>query len=145
MTAGQRRSSTSSELGASRLVGAHQVLGEPGDLLDASHLALEQRQLHHVHIVIEILDLRQILRLDLRAGRAHRAVTVATATAAFRIEQLVDDDVVHVDALHVELLHEALGLVQAQELGDAHAHERRLVGVLELVGDFLHERHLLLQ
>ena len=38
-----------------------------------------------------------------------------------------------VDAVLGQLLHEPLGLVQRQELGYAHANERRLVGILELL------------
>ena len=48
-------------------------------------------------------------------------------------EQLVDDDVVSVDAALRQLLHQPLGLVQGQELGDADAHERRRVGITELL------------
>lgn len=41
--------------------------------------------------------------------------------------QLVDDDVVCVDAALGQLLDQPLGLVQGQELCDAHADERRLL------------------
>ena len=36
----------------------------------------------------------------------------------FRVQELVDDDVVDVDLVLRELLDETLGLVQRQELGD---------------------------
>lgn len=47
-------------------------------------------------------------------------------------DDLVDDEVVHVDLLLRELLHEALGLVEREELWDADAHERGQVRVLKL-------------
>ena len=44
---------------------------------------------------------------------------------------LVHHDVVGVDVELGELLHQALGLVERQKLGDAHAHEGGLGRVLE--------------
>lgn len=46
-------------------------------------------------------------------------------------EHLVDDDVVCVDVELQQLLDEALRLVEGQKLGDAHAHEGRLVRVAQ--------------
>lgn len=52
---------------------------------------------------------------------------------------LIDDYVIGVDLEAGQLLHEALGLEEAQELGDADAHKRRQLRVLELLVDLLHD------
>lgn len=69
----------------------------------------------HTHLV-------EVLGLDLVSGLAH-----LTGSLCIRKHQLVDDDVVCVDAALGQLLDQALRLVQGQELGDAHADERRLL------------------
>lgn len=64
----------------------------------------------------------QVLGLDLVSGLAHLAGSLGVGK-----HQLVDNDVVCVDAALGQLLDQPLRLVQGQELGDAHADERRLL------------------
>ena len=56
-----------------------------------------------------------------------RTTHAARRLAAAHEQQLIHHDVVSVDVALGELLHEALCLVEAQEFGDTHAHERRLI------------------
>jgi len=48
-------------------------------------------------------------------------------------EQLIDDDVMSVYAALCQLLHQALRLVEREELGDAHADKSCLIGIAELL------------
>ena len=64
----------------------------------------------------------QVLGLDLVARLTHLAGPVSVGE-----HQLVDDDVVRVDLALGELLDQPLGLVQRQELCDAHADEGGLL------------------
>ena len=54
--------------------------------------------------------------------------------------RLVDDDVADIDVAARELLHQALRLVQGQELRDADAGERGQLRVAELRVHLLHHR-----
>ena len=61
------------------------------------------------------------------AGRRGGAGCCSCTRRLLNKEQLVHHDVVHVDPqLEAQLLNEALSLEHREELGDAHAHERRL-------------------
>ena len=49
------------------------MLGEGPHLLRASDLALEQRQLDDVEVLVEVCDLIEVLCLNLASGLAHAA------------------------------------------------------------------------
>jgi hypothetical protein len=75
-------------------------------------------------VLVKIRDLLQILVL-------HLATSLATATRGVVLyeKNLVDYDVVSVDLVTRQFLHQALGLVEGKELGDADANEGAFIRV----------------
>ena len=107
-------------------------------LLFSSNLLHQEGHLDHVEVLrVELLILVEVLALHLPARAALLAVVGLLGE-----EELVHDDAVGVDLVAGELLDHALRLVEAEELGDAHAYKCRELGVLELgvdLGDGLAE------
>lgn len=85
-----------------------------------------------VKVVIYFLDLQQVLVLHFSPRKA----LLAGCSRVWE-ENLVDDDVPDIDLLLGELDSQPLRLIHAQELRNAHGHESRALGVLELLVDFL--------
>mmetsp|Transcript_41437 Transcript_41437/g.123802 ORF Transcript_41437/g.123802 Transcript_41437/m.123802 type:complete len:274 (+) Transcript_41437:108-929(+) len=116
-----------------RHVWRHEVHAELLERVDPSHLLLQQWQLDQVEVFVEVMELVQVLLLH-----AHARFQQPRPPIGVGKDDLVDDDVVRVDFIFCQLLHQALRFIQRQKLGDAHAHKRCQVRVLELFVDLLH-------
>jgi len=99
----------------------------PLQLFLPPHFLHQQRHLHHIEFIIQLLNLLQILLLHLPS----RIALLALITL-LREQQLIDHNRMRVDFIPRELLDHPLRLVQTQKLGDAHADEGGHVRVLEL-------------
>ena len=99
----------------------------PFQLLLPPHFLHQERDLHYIKLIVQLLNLLQILPLH-----APPRIALLALVALLGEQQLIDDNGVGVDVIRGQLLDHALGLVQRQELGDADAHEGGHIGVLEL-------------
>lgn len=136
-----------------RVVLFFQKAGERLERIDAPHLLGQLRNENDVEILEEVKDLVDVLVLHLAARDALATGAVGVGEDNLRVmaewlADLVNDDGVHVDLVLGELLHQTLGLVHAQELGDADSDEGGFVDVLEALGHLVNSalqlRHLLL-
>ena len=109
-------------------VSLEKQLAEKSEVVHATHLVVELWVDNQVEVIVNLLNLCEVLVLHLASGFALSAVLPRV-----REQNLVDYNVMDVDFLFGQLDRQPFRLVHREELGDAHGHEGRLAGVLELL------------